>query len=84
MSILKSLLTAILAFVILAFVGGCWQTADFDQPYCTFPLFGRMRSFLAIAGSFAYRDLCNKSKTASTVDQTEEAASKEESDEQTI
>ena len=43
-----------------------------------------MRPALAIAGSFAYRDLCNKSKTASTVHQTEEAASKEESDEQTI
>lgn len=43
-----------------------------------------MRSAVAIAGSFAYRDLCNKSKTASTVYQTEEAASKEESDAQTI
>ena len=43
-----------------------------------------MRPALAIAGSFAYRDLCNKSKTASTVYQTEEAASKGESDDESI
>lgn len=40
--------------------------------------FSRMRSAVAIAGSFAYRDLCHKSKTASTVVQTVEAALKGE------